>query len=128
MTFDELAQHALSLLHSNAGEQCVACAEQAIAMEPHNGFIRIVLGVALKRIGRGLEALEQLELATVFAPDSAQAHYNFAVTLHEAGRDGNAMAEYRKCLECDPDYVDALWNYGELLRLNEHFEQALLSL
>lgn len=35
------------------------------------------------------------------------------------------MVEYRACLEIDPDCTHALWNYGELLRLREHFDKAL---
>jgi len=118
-------QRALSCLDRGALADCIAYAERASALVPDNGFARMVLGVALASAGKRDAALPVLEHATRLSPGDAQVHYNFAVTLQEAGHTLRAMTEYRHCLECDPDFRDALWNYGELLRLDEHFAHAL---
>jgi Flp pilus assembly protein TadD len=124
------ARHALErALHSlNKGfmADTVAYAERAIALEPDNGFAHMLLGVALTRAGQGAVALPLLERAARLSPGDAQVRYNLAVTLQQAGQPLRAMAEYRYCLDREPTFCDALWNYGELLRLREHFAQALV--
>ena len=128
MTCDELARAALAALNRDDCEVCVGYAGRAVTMEPRNGFLRQLLGVALSRLERWQEALGQLEYACQLSPEDAQTHYNLAVALHKAGHCGAAMAAYRRCLESRADHADALWNYGELLRLGEHFEGALACL
>lgn len=122
---DQALQHALSCLNRGALADCIAYAERAVALTPANGFAHMVLGVALASAGKRDAALPVLERAARLAPGDAQVRYNFAVTLQESGHTLRAMTEYRHCLECDPDFRDALWNYGELLRLREHFALAL---
>jgi tetratricopeptide (TPR) repeat protein len=122
---DQALQHALACLNRGALADCIAYTERAIALVAGNGFAHMVLGVALAQAGKRDAALPVLEHATRLSPGDAQVHYNFAVTLQEAGHTLRAMTEYRHCLKGDPDFRDALWNYGELLRLREHFALAL---
>jgi tetratricopeptide (TPR) repeat protein len=123
------AKHALDravfCLNNGLPGDTVAYAEHAIALAPDNGFAHMVLGVALTQVDQGDAALPVLERAARLSPGDAQVRYNLAVTLQKAGHTLRAMAEYRQCLAVDPDFRDALWNYGELLRLREHFELAL---
>jgi Tfp pilus assembly protein PilF len=91
---------------------------------PTHVMAQLVLGVALSRL-RMPKAIFHLRQAVMLAPNEAQCHYNYAVVLAENGQEDLAMIEYRKCLDIDANYADALWNYGELLRSREHFELAL---
>ncbi|WP_412528466.1 tetratricopeptide repeat protein [Burkholderia lata] len=120
-----LSQRTLQLLNVGHFEQSAACARQAISIDQGSGFLRLLLGVALTQGGRRREALEAFTRAAVLAPHDPQIRYNLAVALHESGQQERAMVEYRACLERDPDCANALWNYGELLRLREHFDKAL---
>ncbi|MGN7983725.1 tetratricopeptide repeat protein [Burkholderia sp. 22313] len=120
-----LLRRALQLLNAGHFEQSVACARQAISIDQGCGFLRLLLGVALAQGGRRREALEAFTWAAALAPHDPQIRYNLAVALHESGQQELAMVEYRACLERDPDCANALWNYGELLRLREHFDKAL---
>ncbi|WP_177313079.1 tetratricopeptide repeat protein [Burkholderia ubonensis] len=122
---DALAKRAWQLLNGGDFEQSAACARQAVSIDPGGGFVRLILGVALNQAGRRREALDELARAAVLAPRDPQIRYNLAVALHESGQQARAMDEYRACLERDPACADALWNYGELLRLREHFDEAL---
>lgn len=120
-----LSQRALQLLNDGHFEQSAACTRQAISVDQGCGFLHLLLGVALNQGGRRREALEAFARAAALAPHDPQIRYNLAVALHESGQQELAMYEYRACLERDPDCANALWNYGELLRLREHFDKAL---
>jgi hypothetical protein len=39
------------------------------------------------------------------------------VRVRHLGQPELAMGEYRACLDPSPDFRDALWRYGEMLRL-----------
>jgi Flp pilus assembly protein TadD len=83
-----------------------------------------ILGLALLRAGRSAEAVAVLERAQRLAPDDTQINYNLAVTYQENGDSARAMLRYSDCLRADPNHADALWNHGELLRVNGYFEAA----
>jgi tetratricopeptide (TPR) repeat protein len=122
---EEALRFALQALAGRAWTDAVHHADRALAVARGNGFAHMVRGVALTGIGRFDIALPALEEATRLSPDDPRTHYNFAVSLQQAGHALHAMAAYRACLAIAPDFADALWNYGESLRLGEHFEQAL---
>ena len=76
--------------------------------------------------------LAALEAAVVAKPESAQAHFAFALGLSQtAGRANDAIAQYQEALRIQPDYSEAHNNLGVLLvnlgRKDEaipHFEAA----
>lgn len=109
-----------------AGDMTTAAREAGRFVEayPQAALAWLILGVARHQLGQA-GALDTLAHAVSLAPQEAQFHYNYAVTLAEEGHDELAMVAYRACLDVDPDYRDALWNYGEMLRLREHFGRAL---
>lgn len=95
-----------------------------LRVAPDLPMAMLVLGIAR----HGLDdpaALETLARAVALAPQEPQFHFNYAVTLAELGHVELAMVEYRACLALDPDFKDALWNHGEMLRLAGHFAAAL---
>ncbi|WP_080424634.1 tetratricopeptide repeat protein [Burkholderia ubonensis] len=120
-----LSQRAWQLLNLGDFEKGAACARRAVSIDPGSSFVRLLLGVALNRCGQRREAIDELARAAALAPHDPQIRYNLAVALHESGQEELAMHEYRACLERDPQCANALWNYGELLRLREHFDKAL---
>lgn len=71
------------------------------------------------------EALLLQRQAVDLAPDHAEYHYNLAVVRQQAKQDDLAMLSYRNCLRLAPEHANALWNYSDLLRINEHFSQAV---
>jgi tetratricopeptide (TPR) repeat protein len=122
---DQLVTEALDHLNSGWFEAAVQSSTCAIALAPRLAFARLIAGVSLSALGRGNEAVEQLQYASRLDPQDAQIRYNLAVTLQQSGQDDLAMLEYTACLELNPWHADALWNYGEMLRLREHFSRAL---
>jgi len=122
---DVLAAQALEHFHRGEFEAAVQSASRAIVQAPGFAFARLVAGVAHSALGRADEAIRQLQQASRLDPQDAQIRYNLAVMLQRSGQDDLAMLEYAACLLLDPKHADALWNYGEMLRLREHFGKAL---
>jgi tetratricopeptide (TPR) repeat protein len=44
--------------------------------------------------------------------DDPEVHYNIGVALNEMGKADEAIAEYKKAIEIDPDYASAHYNLG----------------
>ena len=59
------------------------------------------------------------------APGQAEYHYNMGVLQQQANNTELAMLSYANCLRLEPEHANALWNYGDLLRVNEHFAEAV---
>lgn len=116
---------ALSSLGEGRLAEAECAAQSVISIDEGHVLARLVLGVVLSRTGRKDLAIAELRKCVRIAPAEAQVRYNLAVVLSEVGEEDLAMVEYAACLELNPNFADALWNYGELLRLREHFQRAL---
>jgi Tfp pilus assembly protein PilF len=117
-------QAALEALRINDWQQAAELARQVLDIAHALPLAVLVLGVARQQLGHP-DALDTLAHAVALAPQDPQFHFNYAVTLAEHAQPELAMVEYRACLNLDPDFRDALWNYGEMLRLRSHFDRAL---
>ncbi len=62
-------------------------------------------------------ALRAFSRVVSLQPESAGAHNNLGIALHEPGRINAAQACYTKALALDPDLANAALNLGEALRL-----------
>ena len=122
---DQWMNAALDALNRKDALAAKTLVEKVLRAVPLHALATLTLGVAQTELGLGREALVSLERAVQLAPDNAMFRYNLAVTLAQYGFDERAMLEYRACLQLDSDHPDALWNYGEMLRLREHFAAAL---
>jgi hypothetical protein len=97
------------LLHCEQFKKSAECAVQALSVDAANGCVCLIPGVALNKVGRCREALDELGRAVALPPHDAQIRYN-PVALQESGQDECAMYECRACLEIDPDLAAVLWN------------------
>jgi tetratricopeptide (TPR) repeat protein len=102
-----------------------AICRQLLAMWPEYAEALQLLSFALNATGRRTEGLVYQRHAVRLQPDNAGFRYNLAVSLNEAQFDNEAALQYRECLRLNPLHFDALWNYGEYLRMGEHFQEAL---
>ena len=60
------------------------------------------------------EAKESLNLALGKEPNNKQLHFSLGVVHDNLGETDEAEASYKKALEIDPDYFDAVYNLGAL--------------
>lgn len=124
MTDPRMAQ-AMDALAENDLDAAEACCRQLLlTQDAEHADALHVLGHIMGRRGERDQALALLERAVARAPRHPQYRYNLAVSLGEAGRENEAALHYQACLRQQPTHRDALWNYGEMLRLAEHFERA----
>jgi Flp pilus assembly protein TadD len=106
--------------------------QDAVEKRPDNSRAHYSLGLALGRMGRLPEAIEQWELALRINPDYAEAHNNLGFALYRAGRIPEAIRHCERALQINPDLAEAHNNLGialvQLGRIPEaigHYEQAL---
>lgn len=113
--------------HIEAGDwvQAEAACQQVLLLDPLNADAHHLAGHAASQLGQPELALNWWQRAVALAPAHAQYRYNLAVALFEAGRQNEAALQYQACLRQEPQHRDALWNYGEMLRLAEHFALAV---
>ena len=105
--------------------QAVASCEAVLTHAPTHPEAFHLMSHAHKAQGNPELAKALLYRAIALQPDHPQYHYNAAVNASEEGDEQRAMTHYAQALRVQPDLPDALWNNGELLRMNEHFDLAL---
>jgi len=75
------------------------------------------MATAMKALdeGRYDAAIEILAKAVVADPADLGAHFNLALAYSLQGKDAEAIPEYRKVLELDPNIYEAHINLGQVL-------------
>lgn len=96
--------------------------ERAIKSIPDTDVARLNLGVLLRRCYDDEEgARRQYEAILDFEPNNAKAHNNLSnyYKRQDASEEELDKAEYhlKKAIESDPNYIDALFNYGNFLKV-----------
>lgn len=99
---------AATLLEAGDRTRALVEGERAARECPHDPQAAFVLGTVCAALGRHVEAAEAFADATAVDPGFAQAHYNRALALDEAGRIEDAIAACDAALTADPGLVQAL--------------------
>ena len=94
---------------------------------PDSAVVMNLLGVALTKQERPLEAVEVLDRAVEVVPGFAEAHDNRGVALKAAGDLDGAVASFDKALAAKPGFATALYNRGNALKDHGHFDRAIES-
>lgn len=115
---------AMDLRKQGKGQESMAQLVASLKIYPR--FLRALtyLGVAYGEGGNPQTGARILEVTTGFFPKDAGAHFNLAIAYGATGND-NEIAEYRKTLEIDPDYVPAYLNLGGALYGKGQYEEAI---
>lgn len=88
--------------------------EKGIAKHPGNLGLRIdQLNIFLK-IGKGKEAISNLEEAVKLEPTNEQLFFALGTIYEETKNYEKAILNYKKAIELKPDYFDALFNLGAI--------------
>ena len=114
----------VTLFNKGRYTEVATLAQKMTERFPRHAFAWKILGVALKLLGRGADALVPMQKAAALAPADVESQYNLAVTLQELGRLDEAVASYRQALAIDPAYIDASLNLGATLQATGRLDEA----
>lgn len=89
---------ALIPLAQGADQWAISSYQQAITLDPLNPILRVAFGGVFYSLGQWDDAIRTFELAVAAKPDFANAHYNLAAALREAGVTQKAIAEMEQVL------------------------------
>jgi tetratricopeptide (TPR) repeat protein len=83
-------------------EEAAACARKAIARQSGHAMSHVVLGLALRQLGKQEEALQSLRTAVELGPNLTDAHYYLGETLADAGKYDESRISLRRAAELSP--------------------------
>ena len=115
-----LTSRQLSCWHNN-----VSLFSHTVAATKDNVFAHMILGTALSREGRAIEAERNYREAIRIVPSNGRAHQNLATLLDELGRVDEAMAEYREALKLGWRIPEVHLAYGKRLAQAGQFNEAM---
>ena len=94
---------------------------------PDHPFAWKVLGTIYLGSGREPEAIEAYKRAVLLAPQDAESHNNFGISLKRMGRLREARRSYVRSIELNPDYAQAHNNLGSIQKELGEVTEAELS-
>ena len=93
--------------------------QQAAALKPAQGEIRLQLGTVYARQGQWAAAWEELELARQLSPEDAHVHLYAGEVLWKLNRRPDSLARLREATRLQPDYWEAHYRLGDELAQQE---------
>jgi tetratricopeptide (TPR) repeat protein len=109
-----------------AGKQQESVAELLSALKIYPQFLRALtyLGINFSQSGNPQTGAGILSIATRLYPRDQGAHFNLGVAYGALGNP-EEIAEYKKTLEIDSDYVPAYLNWGGSLFAKGNYAEAI---
>ena len=113
----------LAVLHDQQNQFAASAKlhQQALALQPKNADLHCNLGYSLYLQHDWVAAEVSLRKAIALAPEHSRAHNNLGLVLAHTGREGEALAEFRKA-GCNE--ADAQVNLAFVLTLEKHWPEA----
>lgn len=124
-TIQQLLEQAYQHYANSQPKQALSNAYLVLDRHPQHHEAYQIAAMCEAQLGNIDEALLIQRQALALAPNQSEYHYNFGVLQQQANQDELAMLSYRNCIRLAPRHGNALWNYSDLLRVNEHFAEAV---
>jgi Flp pilus assembly protein TadD len=106
-------------------EEAEAICRKLVPLAPHEGQVSFLLGMCLRRTGRGTEAAEWLQRAAKLQPRSPEV-FNGLGSVYSDLRDYPRAAEcFARAIEINPRYADAHYNMGNACQRMREYDKAL---
>jgi tetratricopeptide (TPR) repeat protein len=121
-----LRELANSLRRAGRHDEAVAAYRQAIAQNPADPDLHILLANCLMEKSAFPQAIVAYRQAIALKPDYAQAHSNLANALTMAGQFNEAIAACKQAIAIKPDSAEALINLGNALRAADRPAEAVV--
>lgn len=105
---------AMQLLREGKAEECIACLDRLLVTDPDAALAYSILGAAYTKLGDRGMAIGAFERALAEEP-TPRAHFNLGRAYEHAGRERDALEQFRQAANMDPGYkpaADALQHIG----------------
>ena len=112
----------LSTRHRKTAERLVS---QTLGLNPRNAELYILLGNCLAAQSDFKGALDSYQKALSVSPDSKNAISGMAVMSEKLGRNADSMEFAQKLEQLEPENLDYLKQYADILLSSNHFDAAL---
>jgi tetratricopeptide (TPR) repeat protein len=109
------------------GKQRESVADLFESLKLYPNFLRAMtyLGIIYAGTGNPQMGAQMLETATRLYPRDQGAHFNLGIAYGALGKSEDEIAEYRRTLEIDEDYVPAYLNWGGTLFQKGQYDEAI---
>jgi len=121
---DALYRDALSACEQGRLADAIAMLRQALALDPDQVRVHVLLGQALLHLGHGEDALASFDRALSLGPATARLHGARADALVALGRFDEAVQSYDRALALDATSVSDWCNRGAVLHDLRRYEDA----
>lgn len=116
--------HWEALVQSNDFYQADRFYEKMKAEQQLDAEVCFVMGLWYRQMQQHGKAADAFVQGLILKPDSSDLYYELANTMREMGSEEGAERYYRHCLALRPNYIDALFNLGQVLAGMDRIEEA----
>jgi tetratricopeptide (TPR) repeat protein len=113
-TADNLSSRANALIEMGRPEEAIPLLVRAIGLEPDDAHTRCRLVLALMRVDKQTEALEQAEAALAVDASGEWPHRLRAILLGQLGRHKEALISALEAVRIEPELPSALYTLGSV--------------
>ncbi len=113
-TADNLSERANALIEMGRPEEAIPLLVRAIALEPDDAHTRCRFVLALMRVGKQTEALEQAEAALAVDASGEWPHRLRAILLGHEGWHEKALESALEAVRIEPELPSALYTLGSV--------------
>lgn len=99
-------------------ERSASFYREAVSRDPSSGYMQQRLGTALRKLGRGAEAIPALRRSVQLEPERAMNWHELGMVYRSLNRNDDAIAALTKAVSLDPLLAEGFNNLG-VLRLSE---------
>ena len=123
----------LAKMHESRQEyrEAISEFEKAIPLDPTSGALRVEFAETLWEAGENRRAIEECQEAIKLDPESSAPHfllgriYSQLRTADQAQVLDQAIAEFEKTVELEPDHIQALYDLGRLHLAKKNYQKAV---
>jgi protein O-mannosyl-transferase len=111
-------------LHDRNIIQAMGYLREALRLKPDLAEAHYDIGLAMQRLDRLDDAIDEYRQALQLKPNLPEAYNNIGDALQVMGRVDDAISQYEKALRLDPNFVYALNNLGCALQMKGRLMEA----
>ncbi len=88
-------------------------------------FLLCICGACLTVVGVGVMTIEPLRTITLSSPQTAADYNQRGLAFHNLGQEDEAISNYARAIELDPNYAEAFFNRGNAYTRLEQYEPGI---